>query len=76
MGDRKKTIQAAVDAAVDGDMVLVTNGVYNTCVTVTPGYALNNRVVITKDITVRSVNGAAVTVNPLLEPESGKFQKI
>lgn len=58
----KKTIQAAVDATVDGDTVLVTNGVYNTGVTVTPGFSLNNRVVITKGIAVQSVNGAEVTI--------------
>jgi hypothetical protein len=58
----KKTIQAAVNMAVTGETVLVTNGVYNIGTTVTPGYALNNRLVITNDITVRSVNGPTVTV--------------
>ena len=58
----KKTIQAAVDVTSDGDTVIVTNGVYNTGTTVTPGYTLKNRVVITKAITVRSVNGPDATV--------------
>ena len=57
----KKTIQAAVDAAASGDLVLVTNGVYNSGARATPGYTCNNRVVIDKSITVRSVNGAAYT---------------
>jgi len=54
----KKTIQAAVDLAADGETVFVTNGVYDTGGAVTPGYACSNRVVITNDITVQSVNGA------------------
>jgi len=58
----KKTIQAAIDLTVDGDTVLVTNGIYNSGVTITPGFSLNNRVVITNDIIVKSVNGANVTV--------------
>ncbi len=58
----KKSIQAAVKLAVDGDTVIVTNGVYASGTTVTPGSTLNNRVVITNAITVRSVNGPDVTV--------------
>ena len=58
----KKTIQAAVNLTVAGDTVLVTNGVYNVGNTITPGYSLNNRVVITNAINVRSVNGPSVTV--------------
>jgi len=57
----KQTIQAAVDLTVDGDTVLVSNGVYATGTRVTPGYLLSNRVVITSAITVQSVNGPAVT---------------
>ena len=56
------TIQGGIDAASSNDVVLVTNGVYNTGARITPGYACLNRVVITKDITVRSVNGADVTI--------------
>lgn len=58
----KKSIQAAVNQAVAGDIVLVSNGVYNTGVTITPNYSSNNRLVITNDITVKSVNGADVTI--------------
>ena len=57
----KQTIQAAVNMTVAGDTVLVTNGVYNRGVTATPGYSLNNRVVITNAIMLKSVNGPEVT---------------
>ncbi|NCC52951.1 MAG: choice-of-anchor D domain-containing protein, partial [Spartobacteria bacterium] len=57
----KQTIQAAVDIAVAGKTVWVTNGLYNTGGALTPGYALTNRVCVTKAITVRSVNGPDVT---------------
>ena len=58
----KKTIQAAVNLAADGDTVLVADGVYSNGTTITPGYTLKNRVVIVNAITVRSVNGPGVTV--------------
>ena len=58
----KQTIQAAVDLARAGDTVWVSNGVYETGTRVTPGHLLHNRVVITNDITVRSVNGPVTTV--------------
>ena len=61
-GTAKKTIQAAVNATLDGDTVLVANGVYNTGAAVAQGQALSNRVVITRAITVRSINGAEATV--------------
>ena len=57
----KRTIQAAVDLLGDGGMVWVTNGVYNEGGMAAAGYALTNRVCITNAITVRSVNGPAVT---------------
>jgi hypothetical protein len=58
------TIQDAVDAAVAGDTVIVTNGVYAVGGRVGPyaSAALTNRVCVTNQIAIRSVNGAAVTV--------------
>jgi hypothetical protein len=41
--------------------VFVSNGVYDTGTTITPGFSVTNRVVITNDILVKSVNGAAFT---------------
>lgn len=58
----KRTIQAAVDLAYPGDIVLVTNGVYDAGGAVTPGAFLSNRVCITVPITVQSVGGPAVTL--------------
>ena len=58
----KRTIQAAVDLAAEGDTVWVSNGVYETGTRVTPGHLLLNRVVIANDITVRSVNGPEATI--------------
>ncbi len=54
-------LQLAVDAAVVGATVWVTNGVYQAGLKVASGSTLSNRVSITKAITVRSVNGPAVT---------------
>ena len=57
----KRTIQAGVNAAVAGDTVLVSNGVYATGVTVPHGCVSRTRVAITNNITVQSVNGSTVT---------------
>ncbi|MDF7825273.1 choice-of-anchor Q domain-containing protein [Pontiellaceae bacterium B12227] len=53
-GTAANRIQTAVDAASDGDTVMVYEGIYNLGHTVTPGYSSFNRVVITKDIRVQS----------------------
>ena len=49
-----RTIQAAVDAAQDGDLILVAAGNYNSGGRPAPGKALTNRVTIAKAVTVAS----------------------
>ncbi len=59
-GTAAVNIQDAVDAAASGDEILVTNGVYETGGRIGSG-SLSNRLVITKQIAVLSVNGASFT---------------
>jgi hypothetical protein len=56
-------IQDAVNAATAGDTVFVDNGVYDSGSTVTPGYAAENRVVITKNITVHGMSKTGVIIS-------------
>jgi hypothetical protein len=55
-------IQDAVDVAISGGTILVSNGVYNIGGRMVSGDSLSNRVVVTKAVNVRSVNGSAVTM--------------
>ena len=53
-------IQDAVDAAVAGGTVLVSNGVYQTGMETADG-STSNRVTVTEPLTLRSINGPAQT---------------
>ena len=53
-------IQDAIDAAFDGDLILVTNGIYTSDGTMSSD-GVNNCIVVTNAITLESVNGTAST---------------
>jgi len=56
------TIQDAVDEAmITGSRVIVADGVYTVGSRRTPGYDLMNRLVVTNDVTIESVNGPSTT---------------
>src|SRR6266567_6104577 len=54
-------IQDAIDAAVAGDEIVVTNGIYATGWRVTVSDSATNRVVVDKPLNLRSVNGPQST---------------
>lgn len=54
-------IQQAVDVAYAGGLVLVTNGIYQTGGRVADG-AVSNRLVVTRPVSVASVNGPGTTI--------------
>jgi len=58
-------IQSAVNAATDGDLVLVTNGVYQT------GGSSGNRVTASKALVIQSINGPAATIIQGQKPGQG-----
>ena len=60
-GTAATTIQAAVDAAMPGDTIWATNGVYSSGGAAGLGSRLTNRVYVSKPVTLRSVNGPEVT---------------
>ncbi|MCK5851812.1 hypothetical protein KAH27_02175 [bacterium] len=55
-------IQDAVDIAVPGEEIFVTNGVYQSGGALTPGFTLMNRVMIDKAVAVHSINGPENTI--------------
>ena len=65
-------IQDAIDAAIDSDLVMVTDGLYQSGGRIAdPPTTISNRVAVTKEVTVKSVNGAAATIIRGHEPPPG-----
>lgn len=61
-GTAATNIQDAVDVSIHGDIVMVTNGVYNAGGRIAPGDTLlKTRLIVTNNIVVASVNGPEVT---------------
>ena len=58
----KKTLQEAVNLALDGDTVWVADGTYSAGGAVTPGGLLPSRLVVLRDIAIRGTNDAVGAV--------------
>ncbi len=66
------TIQDAVDAAQHGSLVVVADGVYASGCRATPWLVSSNRVVVTRDVTIQSLNGpASAIILGAPDPSSG-----
>ena len=50
-------IQLAINTAVEGDLILVSNGVYNAGKYIQAGAASSSRILITNNVTVKSLSG-------------------
>ena len=64
-------IQPAVDVAVAGDEVVVSDGIYATDRALS--YSLADRVAVTKPLTVRSVNGPQATIIVGYQDQAGFY---
>ena len=64
VGNYFTDIQSAVDATLEGGLVLVSNGVYDTGGAVMPygSLELTNRIVILRNMTIRSIGGPQSTI--------------